>query len=72
MVTIKRRFDPERETLDEMIDGVYGLLQPARRGVESTSDKETRLLLRLPNVAHGRARARRPTRSTGSGCCRSR
>ena len=53
MVTIKRRFDPEHETLDEMIDGVYALLQPARRGVESTSDKETRLLLRLPNVVTG-------------------
>ena len=51
--TIKRRFDPEHETLDEMIDGVYALLQPARRGVESTSDKETRLLLRLPNVVTG-------------------
>ena len=35
MVTIKRRFDPERETLDEMIDGVYALLQPARRGALS-------------------------------------
>ena len=53
MVAIKRRFDPEHETLDEMIDGVYALLQPARRGVESTSDKETRLLLRLPNVVTG-------------------
>jgi hypothetical protein len=53
MITIKRRFDPEHETLDQMIDGVYALLRPARRGVESTSDKETRLLLRLPNVLTG-------------------
>jgi hypothetical protein len=53
MVTIKRRFDPEHETLDEMIDGLYALLRPARRGVESTSDKETRLLLRLPNAVTG-------------------
>jgi hypothetical protein len=53
MVTIKRRFDAEHETLDEMIDGVYALLQPARRGVESTSDKETRLLMRLPNAVTG-------------------
>jgi hypothetical protein len=53
MLTIKRQFDPEHETLDEMIDGVYGLLRPARRGVESTSDKETRLLLRLPNAVTG-------------------
>ncbi len=53
LLTIKRGFDPERESLDEMIDGVYEKLQPARRGVESTSDKETRLLLRLPNVITG-------------------
>ena len=48
MLTIKRRFAPERETLDEMVDAIYERLQPARAGVESTSDKETRLLLRLP------------------------
>ncbi len=53
LLTIKRRFDPEHESLDEMIDGLYALLQPARRGVESTSDKETRLLLRLPNPLTG-------------------
>jgi len=53
LVTIKRQCDPERESLDEMIDGVYALLQPARRGVESTSDKETNLLVRLPNVITG-------------------
>jgi hypothetical protein len=50
LLTIKRRFEPETESLDEMIDAIYSLLRPARRGVESTSDKETRLLLRLPNV----------------------
>ncbi|HKA16478.1 MAG TPA: hypothetical protein VKH41_15755 [Myxococcota bacterium] len=53
MVAIKRRCDPERESLDDTIDGVYALLKPARRGVESTSDKETNLLLRLPNVLTG-------------------
>lgn len=53
LVTIKRRSDPEHESLDEMIDSVYSLLRPARRGVESTSDKETNLLLRLPNVLTG-------------------
>jgi hypothetical protein len=53
LVTLKRHCDPERESLDDMIDRVYGLLQPARRGVESTSDKETRLLTRLPNVLTG-------------------
>jgi len=52
MITIKRRFDPE-ESLDQMIDGVHGMLRPARRGVESTSDKETRLLLRLPTALTG-------------------
>ncbi len=48
MLTIKRRFDPDHESLDAMIDGVYGMLRPARSGVESTSDKETKLLVRLP------------------------
>jgi hypothetical protein len=52
MITIKRLFAPD-ESLDELVDGVYGMLRPARRGVESTSDKETRLLLRLPNVLTG-------------------
>src|SRR4029079_9110871 len=53
LMTIKRRCDPEHETLDETSDGVYTLLTPARRGVESTSEKETNLLLRLPNVVTG-------------------
>src|SRR5258706_9902432 len=53
MVTIKRRCEPEHETLDELVDGVYALLQPARRGELSTSDKETKLLLRLPNALTG-------------------
>jgi hypothetical protein len=53
MITIKRRYDPEHESLDEMIDAIYALLQPARRGVESTSDKETKLLVRLPNAITG-------------------
>lgn len=48
MLTIKRRFEPESETLDEMVDGIYAKLRPARAGVQSTSDRETSLLLRLP------------------------
>ena len=48
MITIKRRFAPERETLDEMVDAIYEQLLPARRGALSTSDKETRLMSRLP------------------------
>lgn len=48
MLTIKRRFEPETESLDEMVDGIYAKLRPARAGVQSTSDRETSLLLRLP------------------------
>ena len=48
MVTIKRKFEPVTETLDEMVDGIYGLIRPARAGRKSTSDKEMGLLLRLP------------------------
>jgi hypothetical protein len=36
-----------------MIDDIYALLRPARRGALSPSDKETNLLLRLPNVVTG-------------------
>jgi len=50
MLTVKRRFEPERESLDEMVDALYARLRPARAGVPSTSDKETRWLLRLPGV----------------------
>lgn len=53
MITIKRRFAPERETLDEMVDAIYEQVLPARKGVLSTSDKETRLMSRLPGfLAH--------------------
>jgi len=51
MLTIKRRFDPDGETLEEMVDAIYGRLRPARAGVESTSDKETKGLVRLPGFA---------------------
>jgi len=51
MLTIKRRFEPSHESLDEMVDGVYDQLRPARAGRESTSDKETRHLLRMPGFA---------------------
>jgi hypothetical protein len=53
LVTLKRRCDAESESLDDAIDSVYGLVQPARRGVESASDKETRLVTRLPNAVTG-------------------
>src|SRR5262245_11011031 len=48
LVTIKRKFEPVTETLDEMVDGIYGLIRPARAGRKSTSDKEMGLLLRMP------------------------
>ena len=48
MLTIKRRFHPTRESLDEMVDGIYDRLGSARSGRKSTSDKEMGLLLRLP------------------------
>jgi hypothetical protein len=50
MLTVKRRFHPERETLEEMVDAVYGRLNPQRAGRKTQSDKEMGLLLRLPGV----------------------
>ncbi len=48
MITIKRRFHPESETLDEMVDAIYDKLEFGRSGKKTTSDKEMGLLLRLP------------------------
>jgi hypothetical protein len=48
LVTIKRRFEPTRESLDEMVDALYGQIRPARAGKRSTSDKEMGVMLRLP------------------------
>ncbi|HEY8154485.1 MAG TPA: hypothetical protein VII72_10195 [Myxococcota bacterium] len=48
LVTIKRKFEPTRESLDEMVDATYGQIRPARAGKKSTSDKEMGLMLRLP------------------------
>ncbi len=48
LIAVKRRFAPERETLNEMVDAIYEQVLPARKGVLSTSDKETRLMSRLP------------------------
>jgi hypothetical protein len=53
LLTIKRTFDAEHESLDEMVDGVYSKLRPARAGVESRSDKETKGLVRLPPFLTG-------------------
>jgi hypothetical protein len=48
MLTVKRRFHPTRETLDEMVDAIYAQLRAGRSGRKTTSDKEMGLLLRLP------------------------
>ena len=50
MITIKRRFDSETETLEEMVDGIYDKLAFGRSGKKTTSDKEVSLLLRLPSI----------------------
>ena len=50
MITVKRRFDSEKETLDEMVDGIYDKLAFGRSGKKTTSDKEVSLLLRLPSI----------------------
>jgi len=48
MITIKRRFRPEIETLDEMTDATYEQLRAGRKGKLTTSDKEMKWMLRLP------------------------
>jgi len=48
MITVKNRFHPTKETLDEMVDGIYERLQFGRSGKKTTSDKEVNLMLRLP------------------------
>jgi len=48
MITIKRRFRPESETLDEMTDATYEQLRAGRKGKQTTSDKEMKWMLRLP------------------------
>jgi hypothetical protein len=48
LVTIKRKFEPTTETLDQMVDAIYGQIRPARAGKQSTSDKEMSVMLRLP------------------------
>lgn len=50
MLTIKRRFHAESESLEEMVDGVMGTLRPQRAGKQTQSDKEMSLLLKLPNL----------------------
>ena len=51
MITIKNRFHPATETLEEMVDGVYDRLGAGRAGKQTTSDKEMNLMVRLPVFA---------------------
>ncbi len=51
MITVKRRFDSETESLEEMVDAIYDKLAFGRSGRKTTSDKEVSLLLRLPGIA---------------------
>ncbi len=48
MITVKRRFENETETLEEMVDAVYARLNPQRAGKQTQSDKEMNLMLKLP------------------------
>jgi len=50
MLTIKRRFHPDTESLDEMVEAVLERLAPQRKGKKTQSDKEMDLALRLPGV----------------------
>lgn len=51
MITVKRQFHPETESLDEMIEGYFSKLTPQRRGTMTQADKEMNVMLKLPNVA---------------------
>lgn len=51
LLTIKRRFHPAAESLDEMVDAIYDRLRAGRRGKKTASDREMGLLLRLPGPA---------------------
>jgi pyruvate/2-oxoglutarate dehydrogenase complex dihydrolipoamide acyltransferase (E2) component len=48
MITVKRRFHPADESLEQMVDAIYEKLARGRSGRKTTSDKEVGLLLRLP------------------------
>jgi pyruvate/2-oxoglutarate dehydrogenase complex dihydrolipoamide acyltransferase (E2) component len=51
MFTVKREFHPTRESLEEMVDGIYDRVGSGRRGKKTTSDKEMGLMVRLPGFA---------------------
>jgi hypothetical protein len=51
LLTIKNRFRPAEETLEEMVDGIYDRLNSRRAGRQTTSDKEMNLMVMLPGFA---------------------
>jgi hypothetical protein len=51
LLTVKRRFRPDEESLDQMVDAVYEQLRARRSGQRDASDREMGLLLRLPGFA---------------------
>jgi hypothetical protein len=51
LITVKRRFYPDRESLDQMVDEIHAQLGRGRSGKKTTSDKEMALMLRLPGPA---------------------
>jgi len=48
LITVKNRFHPTEESLDEMVDGIYNRLSFGRSGKKTTSDKEVNLMLYMP------------------------
>jgi hypothetical protein len=60
MFTVKRRFEPARESLGEMVDAIYAKIGAGRAGRPTTNDKEMNVLLRLPSpVTHALVRLAR-------------
>jgi hypothetical protein len=51
LITIKNRFHPTEETLEEMVDRIYDRLTSRRAGRQTTSDKEMNLMVLLPGFA---------------------
>jgi len=51
LITVKRRFHANDETLEEMVDDIYERLQRGRAGRKTRSDREMGLLMTLPGFA---------------------
>jgi pyruvate/2-oxoglutarate dehydrogenase complex dihydrolipoamide acyltransferase (E2) component len=51
LITIKRRFHPESESLEEMADAIYDQLTAGRAGRRTTSDSELGAIMKLPGFA---------------------